>query len=418
MFTTLLVGLLTTGVLVLLPSTWQGDGRSLRYWVIGNLALSLDRVHTLTRHAFEAGALSELLASLAAACVVLGAAMHMTALHLLLRSGSSVRNHRFPLGIALVVAVMGWLWSESIAVTMMIGTSLCIARMLAICWPRRQDLRGALAMSAAMLFFLAMNACGLWVQLPLVLFGHRNDMSSMPMPMPMPVTVLALDLVLSVVVNLAFLMILIELLYQRVERLSVTDALTGVLNRRGFLQAANLQLLHARHLGRMRCPASVLLLDLDHFKRVNDDFGHAMGDAVLQGAARCAATAVGQTDVIARWGGEEFVVLLPGVHLPQARETAERIRLEIARAPLADKAPVVTVSIGVAALDELLAIDQLPSLIAEADRRLYTAKRQRNCVVTHDDSPGGALVPSGESARRAQRPMAGAVDPLGDPTQR
>lgn len=388
LFTTLVVGLLTTGVLVLLPSTWQGDGRSLRYWVIGNLALSLDRVHTLTRHAFEAGAQSELLASLAAACVVLGAAMHMTALHLLLRDDSSVRDHRFPLAMALVVAVIGWLWSEPIVVAM-IGTSLCIARMLVICWPRRRDLRGALAMSAAMLFFLAMNAGGLWVQLPLVLFGHGNDVSSMP------VTVLALDLVLSVVVNLAFLMILIELLYQRVERLSVTDALTGVLNRRGFLQAANLQLLHAGHLGRMRCPASVLLLDLDHFKRVNDDFGHATGDAVLQGAARCAATAVGQTDVIARWGGEEFVVLLPGAHLSRARETAERIRLEIARAPLADKAPVVTVSIGVAALDELLAIDQLPSLIAEADRRLYMAKRQRNCVVTHDDSPDGALVPSG-----------------------
>lgn len=84
-FTTLLVGLLTTGVLVLLPSTWQGDGRALRYWVTGNLLLSLDRLHTLVPAFSGAGLLPAWLMPMSAACVVAGAAMHVAAMRVLLQ---------------------------------------------------------------------------------------------------------------------------------------------------------------------------------------------------------------------------------------------------------------------------------------------------------------------------------------------
>lgn len=401
-FTTLLVGLLTTGVLVLLPSTWQGDGRALRYWVIGNLALSLDRVYVLLSSATSVDTRLALLEPLAAALVVLGAAMHVAAMRLLLRSERRAMDWRWPAALACAQAAIGWSAGELALVRplMMVATSLCIVMLLVICWPQRRQLRGALVMSGAMAFLLLMNLGGLWE------FARAPAVHPQGTVAPIPAAILALDLVLSVVVNLAFLLILIELLQQRVERLSVTDPLTGVLNRRGFLQAANLQLLQANRRGSGHRAASVLLLDLDHFKRINDSLGHPMGDAVLRGAAARAAGAVRQTDVVARWGGEEFVVMLPGSRLPQAHEVAERLRLAIAQAPLADGAPIVTVSIGVAALDEVLAIDQLPALIAEADRRLYAAKRLRNCVVVHDGDIGQVAAASADAPALPALPAA------------
>jgi diguanylate cyclase (GGDEF)-like protein len=282
---------------------------------------------------------------------------------------------------------------------LMCGTCLCIVLLLGICLPQLRQLRGALVMAATMSFFLLMSIGGFWE------LSHLVSAPTTRGVLPIPKTILALDLVLSVVVNLAFLLILIELLQQRIERLSVTDPLTAVLNRRGFLQAANLQLLHTdRRRGAHRA-ASVLLLDLDHFKRINDSLGHPMGDAVLRGAAERVAASVRQTDVLARWGGEEFVALLPGTRLAQAREVAERIRQAVASAPLADGAPIVTVSIGAASLEDVLAVDQLPALIADADRRLYLAKRWRNCVVDQDDGAGRLQASPAEPPASTGKPV-------------
>jgi hypothetical protein len=268
-FATLLVGLLTTGVLVLLPSTWQGDGRAVRYWVIGNLALSLDRLHTVLPGLVGPGVVPAVLAPLAAACTLLGAGMHVCAMRMLLQPERRPVDWRWPATLAALLAVAGLALGEQRRTLQMLcsGTTMCMLLMLGICWPQRRRLRGALVMGGTLCFFLLMTASGLW------------ELSQWPARLPagaeprIPVAILALDLVLSVVVNLAFLLILIELLHQRVERLSVTDPLTGALNRRGFLQAANLQLLHTHRLAGRHRPASVLLLDLDHFKRINDSLG-------------------------------------------------------------------------------------------------------------------------------------------------
>lgn len=148
-----------------------------------------------------------------------------------------------------------------------------------------------------------------------------------------------------------------------------TDPLTGIGNRRRFISVAEYELARAK---RDQTPLSVLMFDIDHFKRLNDRHGHATGDAVLVAiAARCAAR-LRRTDVVSRWGGEEFVVLLAGTALSTACSVAESLRAAIAELPL-DRVPEgVTISIGVAQTDGMET--GLDDLLAAADRQLYAAK--------------------------------------------
>jgi diguanylate cyclase (GGDEF)-like protein len=161
---------------------------------------------------------------------------------------------------------------------------------------------------------------------------------------------------------------LVELAQRRAE----TDELTGLVNRSGLLQA----------FGKMDPSRWALAaLDLDHFKQVNDQLGHAAGDAVLIGFAEVLRQCTRNNDVLARVGGDEFVILLPGADLEAAREVCERLRVALHRrqawpAPLTEPLEV-TVSMG-------LVTSSAPGLqtaLAAADKALYEAKRQgRNRV--------------------------------------
>jgi diguanylate cyclase (GGDEF)-like protein len=167
-----------------------------------------------------------------------------------------------------------------------------------------------------------------------------------------------------------------------VEEEAATDPLTGVLNRRALdrLLGRELERASAGKLG-----YSVLALDLDHFKTINDTHGHATGDAALRAFAERIRAGLRQTDHLARLGGEEFVVLLPGAALEQALEIAERLRLAVSEAPLLASPRVdVTVSVGVACrLDG----ETGPALLARADAAAYAAKRAgRDRVVTDGSS--------------------------------
>jgi diguanylate cyclase (GGDEF)-like protein len=157
---------------------------------------------------------------------------------------------------------------------------------------------------------------------------------------------------------------------QTVEEEAATDPLTGVLNRRA------LDRLLARETDRCEAQGgmvSVLALDLDHFKAVNDTHGHAVGDEALRAFARRIRGPLRQSDHLARVGGEEFIVLLPGAPLSNAHEIAERLRAIVAEAPLVDVPRVaVTVSIGVAAFRPG---DGGTDLLARADAAAYEAKR-------------------------------------------
>ena len=176
---------------------------------------------------------------------------------------------------------------------------------------------------------------------------------------------------------------------RQLEALAQRDALTGLFNRREFAKLANVELLRAR---RSASDTSIIMADLDHFKRVNDTFGHPAGDEVIKFMANALLQGVRQTDVVARMGGEEFIVLLPETALEAARDVAEKLRAWLQATPVpidASQVIPVTGSFGVAALGK----DQkatLEALYAAADAALYAAKtngRNRVEAVAVDASP-------------------------------
>ena len=174
----------------------------------------------------------------------------------------------------------------------------------------------------------------------------------------------------------------------RLLALATTDPLTGARNRR----AGECKLKDAfRHWRRYGRGFAVLMLDCDHFKAVNDRWGHDAGDAVLRGLVRICITSLRDTDVVMRWGGEEFLLLLAETDCDTAVVVAERLRLSIGTAPVVHDGQVinVTVSIGVAVIEEA---DAGPDgAIRRADRAVYRAKRGgRNRVVAHREVEAAA----------------------------
>jgi two-component system, cell cycle response regulator len=168
-------------------------------------------------------------------------------------------------------------------------------------------------------------------------------------------------------------------LFDATERLATTDGLTGLTNHRTFQGRLDEHLEAARRYGRK---LSVILCDIDHFKSVNDTYGHPVGDQVLKGVARILAKEARTTDVVARYGGEEFAVVMPETDTPGAQVIAERIRERIGQLVTeTEQGPLkITMSLGVATFPE--DGDQKAALVERADGCLYHAKRHgRNQVV-------------------------------------
>lgn len=166
---------------------------------------------------------------------------------------------------------------------------------------------------------------------------------------------------------------------RELERLAATDALTGAANRRHFMLRASEELTRSERSGE---PFSILMMDIDHFKNVNDTHGHAAGDATLVAFAARTRDMLRAHDLFGRFGGEEFIVLLPGSGAGQAIGVAERIRSAMEHEPIAGPAGElrVTVSIGIAEYGS--DGDSVDALISAADDRLYRAKEGgRNRVV-------------------------------------
>nr|MBA2530019.1 sensor domain-containing diguanylate cyclase [Euzebyales bacterium] len=182
------------------------------------------------------------------------------------------------------------------------------------------------------------------------------------------------------------------MLHTEAQRLSVTDALTGLWNFRYFQLQADRELESA---ARFQRPLSLVIVDLDHFKDVNDRYGHQVGDEVLIEIARRIQAATRVPDVVARYGGEEFAVLLPGTDFEGAITTAERIRESVGEEPVAvttvGLAPLaVTCSAGVATHPQHGAT--VAGLLRSADSAMYGAKtRGRNRVVGAGESDSASL---------------------------
>jgi diguanylate cyclase (GGDEF)-like protein len=177
---------------------------------------------------------------------------------------------------------------------------------------------------------------------------------------------------------------------QELHRLATTDWLTGLYNRRYFFELAEREVRLAE---RSEAPVAVIMLDIDHFKRVNDTYGHTCGDQVLNMVAQRCQAALRSTDIMSRYGGEEFVILLPHTDIDAASNVAERLRLNVANEPVqTDNGTLtgVTISVGITSAEGTVL--NLDDLLEEADTALFTAKRtgrNRVCIADHQHALAG-----------------------------
>ena len=177
--------------------------------------------------------------------------------------------------------------------------------------------------------------------------------------------------VFTIQTSLALIWIATSELSRDLERQARIDPLTKTLNRRAFAEETNRELSRSRRTG---APLSILLVDLDRLKEVNDTYGHEAGDLALVSLAEEARSTLREEDMIARFGGDEFAVLLPGTKQEDAVKAAERIRSSIERRQFGfgDRLVAITVSIGVATRGE--GNDDIDEIIRRADVGLYSAK--------------------------------------------
>ena len=293
------------------------------------------------------------------------------------------------------------------------------------------DYKGAPINQRVALLFLGLSLCavlGCWE----VIRGYKHEPLNSRLPMAAILAVLTAVLVLraswtafqpegltpesyydplhgiaSMIVSIGILCLTFGMMMMANERVStqyqkraLTDDLTGLPNRRSFLEQAER---FAKRPARNSTPASILMMDLDHFARVNERLGHAGGDQALATFAGLLRDHVRPTDIVARYGGEEFCAVLTGVHVPEATRIAERLRAAVAAQAfdVGGRGHPITVSIGVA---DFLDGD-LEASLRRADEALYRAKANgRNQVVT---SVSTGPVPS--SIRKGQVLKAGGV---------
>lgn len=194
--------------------------------------------------------------------------------------------------------------------------------------------------------------------------------------------------ILTVFANHAAIAIENARLYQELNTIATTDAVTGINNHHAFQERLTEEILRAE---RYKQPLSIILIDVDHFKRVNDTYGHLEGDHVLRELSNLFVNNFRKMDYIARYGGEEFAVILPHSSKEAAMQTANRVRKAVEMASLIQANPVarITVSMGVGTFPEDGHSER--ELLDRADRALYRAKEEgRNRVLAASDIPAGA----------------------------
>lgn len=199
-------------------------------------------------------------------------------------------------------------------------------------------------------------------------------------------TVITITVTYFFVLSLICVLLLTEKLREEVNRHATFDMLTGLLNRRAFTHLASAGLAQATHRG---APASLLLIDIDRFKLINDTYGHEVGDGVLRQVSERLHASLRADDILGRIGGEEFAVFLPCTSRAAAEQIAERVRLAVAGQPvlLDDLTLQPTLSIGVSVATRE---DTLQSCLSRADKALYAAKHGGRNRVMVDGASGNS----------------------------
>lgn len=280
----------------------------------------------------------------------------------------------FPvLAVCIALSLTTYFFSEN-PLLRLASSSLAISALyffggacLALNWRSATLLRRSIAL-ATLLLALFITARALWeMLLPISANG-----TSMLTP-----TVISLYLLL-LINGFGFLLLSKEMQDAELDRISIVDQLTGAPNRRGFFNALLPWLSLARRPGH---PTALLVLDLDHFKRINDDYGHTVGDFVLRSVVEIGQKQLRDSDLIGRLSSEEFAVLLPRTGLPEASIVAERMRQAIQDVPIKTERAIihVTASFGLTIIRD---DDSMVTLLKRADDALQEAKNQgRNRVI-------------------------------------
>ena len=186
-------------------------------------------------------------------------------------------------------------------------------------------------------------------------------------------------MVSALVIQMMLVALVVSRMVNRLERLSRHDPLTGLLNRRAIDELLQQEAQRARRQpapGKAATSYSVLMIDIDHFKRLNDNFGHAVGDRALQHLAAVMGAQLRDIDYLARWGGEEFLALLPGTSGAEAQALAERLCGRVRNLPLASENGRLTLTASVGVAEWLGPHDGITELLRRADSALYLAKHE------------------------------------------
>lgn len=293
--------------------------------------------------------------------------------HAVDRFGGHDTQWTAPLAVAATVAVA--YAYPGLSAPLRMGVAVCgftVLRLLALrSLLRIHDLRGSRVLRL-MVIVLGLSVVVLGARAVELLSG---SFGAEPIASPMLRTiyeVLAFSVGYAVVVVTTFGLLLLhrERADAELRQLAERDSLTGLLNRRTFLQLAGRRVQRARNDGEA---LTLMILDLDHFKRINDQFGHPAGDRVLCDFAEVMLNSLRRNDLVGRFGGEEFAVLLMGVDLSGGLVLSERLRTATERRWVEPEGIRYTVSIGLAELDPY-ETSGLTSLISRADRALYRAK--------------------------------------------
>lgn len=256
--------------------------------------------------------------------------------------------------------------------TVCVGVGVMLLATVRLTW--RQGRPGTPAFATIVASGYGLLALALLARAVQALSVGASTKISIDAPGHLNVSLAILVLFVGGLINLAQIRLVLGRVLQHLTTQAQTDALTGTANRRGLMQ--HLAEVHARAQQGAHGYV-VLMVDIDHFKAVNDQHGHAEGDNVLKRVAQNLRDGLRVGDVVARWGGEEFCVLLPRIGLSEARALAERMTLQIAATGM----PRVTVSIGVAEVH--VQAEDSDGAIRRADAALYRAKQAgRNRVVT------------------------------------
>jgi diguanylate cyclase (GGDEF)-like protein len=252
-----------------------------------------------------------------------------------------------------------------------VGVAVSLVATVRLVWRRGRPsapifasvVAGGFAVLAAVLFARAVEAVTV----------NPSTKISIDAPGHLNVPLAILVMFVGGLVNLAQIRLVLSRVVEQLTKQAQTDSLTGALNRRGLMQYLEPLHVRARQAGHSYV---ILMVDVDHFKIINDRHGHVEGDEVLKRVAQGLRDGLRVGDVVARWGGEEFCVVLPRTELAEARSLAERLKGQIAASTM----PRVTVSIGVA--ESVAQMLRPEDVIRRADEALYGAKEAgRNCVV-------------------------------------